>query len=454
MRNYAIVGLGSRSHLFSDALMGEFRDHGRLAALCDLNQARMDYTNRVLRERYRCDPLPTYRPEAFERMLEEQRVDRVIVTSIDRTHHHYIVRAMEAGRDVISEKPMTIDADRCRAVLEAVERTGRSLRVTFNYRYAPRNSAVKRLLMEGTVGEVKSVHFEWLLDTRHGADYFRRWHRDKANSGGLMVHKASHHFDLVNWWLDSQPEVVAGMGGLVFYGRANAEARGVTRFYDRGTGHPNAAGDPFALDLAADPALKAMYLDAEGEDGYRRDESVFGPGISIEDDMAVLVRYASGAVMSYHLTAYSPWEGFRIAFNGTQGRLEYEVRENSYVSGSRADTNRPDGGDAAGPAGDEPVSIVLRPHWQPPRRIPFEEAAERGHGGGDRRMLRELFAGGTGSIAADGIAADGGRDPLDRSADHLAGARAILTGIAANRSFATGLPVRVEDLLPIGGGGR
>jgi len=41
------------------------------------------------------------------------------------------------------------------------------------------------------IGEVISVHFEWLLDTSHGADYFRRWHRDKRNGGGLMVHKAT-----------------------------------------------------------------------------------------------------------------------------------------------------------------------------------------------------------------------------------------------------------------------
>ena len=46
---------------------------------------------------------------------------------------------------------------------------------------------------------------EWLLDTRHGADYFRRWHRNKNNSGGLMVHKATHHFDLVNWWMIPTP---------------------------------------------------------------------------------------------------------------------------------------------------------------------------------------------------------------------------------------------------------
>ena len=60
--------------------------------------------------------------------------------------------------------------------------------------------------MSGVIGDVLSVDFHWMLDTHHGADYFRRWHRNKQNSGGLMVHKATHHFDLVNWWLSSVPE--------------------------------------------------------------------------------------------------------------------------------------------------------------------------------------------------------------------------------------------------------
>lgn len=77
------------------------------------------------------------------------------------------------------------------------------------------------------------MHFEWLLNTEHGADYFRRWHRDKRNSGGLLVHKSTHHFDLVNFWLNSEPETVYAQGDLRFYGKANAEERGVTEFYNR-----------------------------------------------------------------------------------------------------------------------------------------------------------------------------------------------------------------------------
>ena len=67
----------------------------------------------------------TYKAHDFDRMIEKQKPDAVIVTSMDRTHHTYIIRAMELGCDVITEKPMTVDEGKCQDILDAVERTGR-----------------------------------------------------------------------------------------------------------------------------------------------------------------------------------------------------------------------------------------------------------------------------------------------------------------------------------------
>jgi predicted dehydrogenase len=434
LTRYALVGTGGRSGMFSSALTdGTFAEHGELVALCDINSTRMAYNQEMLKGKHGLEKeLPQYSPDQFETMIAEQKVDAVIVTTVDRTHHQYICRAMEAGCDAITEKPMTTDVAKCKQILETVECTGKELRVTFNYRYAPRNSKVKELLQSGVIGDVKSVHFEWLLDTKHGADYFRRWHRDKRNSGGLMVHKSTHHFDLVNWWLDSSPATVFGMGDLVFYGRENAESRGEP-LYDRGTTHPNAKKDPFALDLTENEHQRRLYFEAEHEDGYRRDQSVFSDGISIEDDMSVLVKYRSGATMTYHLTAYSPWEGYRVAFNGTKGRLEYDVEEKSYVSGDDDDANRSDVRDATAYEVKEPARILVRPHWGKPVQVHVESGGG-GHGGGDVRLLRDIFVGDE-------------EDPLKRAANHIGGARSILTGIAANQSFATGLPVNVDSLI-------
>lgn len=165
-------------------------------------------------------------------------VDRVIVTTPDVFHADYVVAALEAGADAVVEKPLTTTEDGVRRIADAVERTGRDVLVTFNYRYAPRNSALKQLIASGEIGDVTSVHFEWLLDTAHGADYFRRWHRQKENSGGLLVHKSSHHFDLVNWWISGIPTRVFASGGLRFYGAENAAARGLGPRPERGAPTP------------------------------------------------------------------------------------------------------------------------------------------------------------------------------------------------------------------------
>lgn len=422
---YAVVGLGSRSSIFWKAAATDFKSIAQLVGFCDTNQTRMNLANHVLKEE--CGftkPVPTFRAGEFDAMIKKTRPDCVIVTTIDRTHHEYIARAMDLGCDVITEKPMTTDMEKCRVILDAIERTGRSLRVAFNYRYSPPRSKVKELIRAGTIGEVKAVHFEWMLNTEHGADYFRRWHRDKRNSGGLMVHKSTHHFDLVNWWLDSKPELVFGMGALSFYGKENAEKRGVTEFYYRGTGRTVGKDDPFALDLQSHPRIKALYLDAEHEDGYLRDQSVFGDGINIEDTMNVLVRYQNKAQLSYTLVAYAPWEGYRAMFSGTKGRIELMDTERSYISGKS---------DVMGESTRKDKQIMVYPHFAeayevvPPKPI-------GGHGGGDVPMLEEIFKG----PRKD--------DPLRHAASHIDGMWSILPGIAANQSFATGLPVRIGDL--------
>ncbi|MCA9896490.1 MAG: Gfo/Idh/MocA family oxidoreductase, partial [Anaerolineae bacterium] len=194
--------------------------------------------------------------------------------------------------DVITEKPMTTDAVKARRILDTQARTGRKVTVTFNYRYSPPRTQIKDLLMSGVIGEVTSVDFHWLLDTHHGADYFRRWHRNKENSGGLMVHKATHHFDLVNWWLSDVPRRVYADGARYFYRPETGDRYGLTARTDRCHTCPEANRCPFALKMADIPSLKALYLDSEQYDGYFRDRCVFSPEMNIEDNMNVVVDYA------------------------------------------------------------------------------------------------------------------------------------------------------------------
>ncbi|WP_410786274.1 Gfo/Idh/MocA family protein [Kribbella sp. C-35] len=429
-RRYAVAGTGSRAQSYIRAILQQHPEEAELVALLDPNPGRLAFHQGKLTE-LGGPELPQYGADDLERMVKEQAVDRVVVTSPDYTHAAVVARLLRAGADVIVEKPLTIDADGTRQIVDAMHESGKSVVVTFNYRYSPRNSALRQLIQDGEIGQVTSVEFQWVLDTRHGADYFRRWHREKKNSGGLLVHKASHHFDLVNWWIASTPTRVFASGGLAFYGSENAAARGLGERPARGT-IDGAADDPWLLDLRTDDTNRQLYYESEKYDGYLRDQDVFAPGITIEDNMSVIAEYANGARLSYSLNAHSPWEGYRVSVNGTLGRAELEVVERAAVVDDQIDPSYPSDRVIAGDVRTNGERLVLQKHWAPAVEVEIPRG-EGGHGGGDKLIYTDLFVGPD-------------NDPLKRAADVHDGVRAVAVGIAANQSLASGQPVVVADL--------
>lgn len=429
-RKYAVVGTGGRIPMFIDPIVNRYRESSELVGLCDISRTRMEYHRDRLKRSYDAPDIPLYPVEDFERMIKESGADTVIVCTPDYLHEAYIVRALDAGCDVIAEKPLVVNAEQCRAVFEAIERSGRKVRTAFNFRWSPGVSKVRELIAKGEIGAVKHIDFEYMLNTSHGADYFRRWHSQKELSGGLLVHKSTHHFDLINWWADGIPETVFGMGDLVFYGKENAIARGqeeLTR-YDRYTG-ADTAGDPFALSLDSDATLTALYKNAEADSGYVRDQNVFRDGITIEDTMSVMVRYRNGVVANYSLNCFCPCEGFRVSITGDAGRIEYVEEHSSHIITGDADAKK------TGPA-EYTRKLTIQKLFQEPVLVPVPHA-EGGHGGGDVLIQEQMFD------------ANPPVDPLGRGAGHEQGAASCLIGIAANRSMATGEPVRVADLLKL-----
>jgi len=422
-RRYAIVGTGSRHEMYREAILRQYKEHAELSGLCDINSGRVELSRQ--RAAQAGAHVPGYAAGDFEKMIRETRPDTIIVTTVDGTHDQYIVRAMEAGCDVVTEKPMTITAEKCQRILDVRQRTGKRLRVTFNYRYSPPRTQVKEILMSGAIGDVLSVDFHWLLNTIHGADYFRRWHSQKKNSGGLMLHKASHHFDLVNWWLSAVPESVTAIGKREFYTPAMAARLGLKEAHERCHTCTEKQTCTFLLDLAANPSLKALYLDQENYDGYYRDKCVFRPDIDIEDTMNVLVKYDTGATLCYSVNAFNSWEGYQIAFNGTRGRLEHSIVEQIYVSG----TGGVQGGIAAG--GVSTRVIPLRGAAQ----VHEPWTGEGGHGGGDKVMLDDIFL------------PSRPEDKYMRASDERGGACSNLIGAAANSCFHTGQPVKISEII-------
>jgi len=435
-KRYAFVGTGNRVRMFLDPAASKYRDQAQVVALCDLSRTRADWHRDRLQKKFKLPPPPFYRAEQFSMMLQETRPDVVVVTTMDSTHDEFIVAALHAGCDVVTEKPMTVDAPKCRRILQAVQETGRHVRVTFNYRWGAGATEVKKFLSGGTMGRVRLVHLEYLLNTRHGADYFRRWHSQKECSGGLLVHKSTHHFDLVNWWIDSIPNEVSAFGNLAFYGEANALQRGDQKWtgFSRYTGRENGQ-DPFAYRLddpkLTDPEMEqGIYWKAEKETGYLRDQNVFRPGITIEDVMSVLVRYRDDTLLNYSLNAFSPYEGYTATFTCDRGRVEYREFHGAHIiqgAGSKSLVDE---------HGSWKAELKVFPHFQDPYevQIPFSEG---GHGGGDPLLQEQIF-----SLSPPA-------DPWARSAGHEQGAASILVGVAANESMRTHAPGRIGQLVEL-----
>ena len=402
-KRVVLVGTGVRgTSMWGRSVVQEYSDNVEFVGLCDPNPGRLEYA-----QKYMGVDCPLYTD--FDEMVRETEPDTVIVTTVDSTHHEYIIKGMEAGCDIITEKPMTTDETKCQSILDTQQRTGKDVIVTFNYRYSPHRQKMKELLMNGRIGRVTSVDFHWYLDIYHGADYFRRWHGKERFGGSLFVHKATHHFDLVNWWLDSEPVEVYANGKLEHYG-ANNDFRHI---HCRGCPHQQKCD--FYYDITTSPRNMDLYVANEHHDGYHRDGCVWSEEIDIPDKMGAQIRYANDVQVSWSCTTYSPYEGYRIAFNGTKGRMEAWIHERQPWPMEEYDEIRVT--DNFGY-----TQLIQVPH------------GGGGHGGGDTRLKDKIF------LNPDLP------DPYHQSAGSRDGAMSILIGVAALKSVKEGRNVKIADL--------
>ncbi len=403
-RRIAVVGTGHRgTGTWANDAIATCADHVSLVGLCDTNAARLKVSAAKVSSKVSCST-------DLDEMLVKTKPHTLVVCTPDHTHADIIVKALESGIDVVTEKPMATTAADCRRIIAAEKRTGRKVSVAFNYRFAPTSRKLRELVASGRIGDLTSVDFHWYLDTKHGADYFRRWHAYKRNSGSLFVHKATHHFDLLNWFIGADPVRIFAQADLKKYG-ANGKFRGV-----RCKGCEHTKSCEFYLDISKDQWLEDLYEKPALEDGYLRDACVFREDIDIYDTMSASILYGNGVQVSYSLNAFMPIEGFHIAFNGTKGRIELRMYE-------RQAFEAPHGKDEILVLGtDRSVERIVVEH------------GPGGHFGGDPLLHAAMFVPDV-------------SDPHGQKAGARAGAMSVLTGVAATMSVETGLPVDILKLL-------
>lgn len=425
MKRYAIVGISNRGiNSYIQPMVKTFANHLKIVAMLDADAGRFDVARKQVPQLH---DVPTFMPDAFDRMIEQTKPDAVIVTTRDNLHEHYVLAALKRNVNVIVEKPVTSDCAQAQRVLDAESASDATVTVTHNMRFNPNHQSLKGLIRDGRIGRVTQVDFNYFVDTHHGASYFKRWNRQREQSGGLTIHKSSHHFDLVNWLIDQEPQQVFAYSALNYYGpdaETNPSRRDGRHCGDCAEREacayemrwsPNRTGA--AHDDNAESHVAALRTQSYTH--YRPDQCIFDSEIDIEDTYAVAVRYEGGVMMSYSENFSAPYEGYRLAINGTRGRLEI----NSSNSRGTFETSRP--------------TIVYYPLFDGARETIEPLSRTGGHGGADPVMLEELFLG----------------PPHDARWVNLgtarAGAMAVALGEAVWRSGKDNRPYNISELLDV-----
>jgi predicted dehydrogenase len=400
MKKIAFVGASMRSRAFVRALKKDYAETHQLCAVMDIDDGKM----RGFNESIGID-LPRYTD--FDQMCDETRPDLLLISTVDYFHRDYIVKSLDRKIAFICEKPLCVNIEQCRDIITAQKRNPEvSAATSHNARYHVMARTIKRLLDEGAIGRVNSVNYAEMLDFEHGTSYFRRWNRKKELSGGLQIHKSSHHFDKLNWWLNSHVAAVNASGALRSFGADASPFHG-----ENCETCPHTAKCRFVVDYE-----KKNYIDFDifmkyrSEDSYIPNKCVFSPEIDIEDFLNVGLAYENGVSVNYTLAAHCNYEGETIIFEGDKGRLEMICRYQPGHQFSSMEIFR------FGQSEPEKVEIKLE---------------EGSHGGADNRLYEDLF----------GEAQSGQLATLED------GIQAVLAGIAVNKSLETGSKVDVQSLL-------
>jgi predicted dehydrogenase len=239
--------------------------------------------------------------DSLDAVLGDQSIDTVLVLAPPWTHTELVTQAAAAGKHVLLEKPVEVNAERATALVEACEQAGRTLAIVFQHRFRPAALELAALLRAGALGKILSASatIRWWRPPEYFAQPGRGTYA--RDGGGVLLTQAIHTLDLL-------------------------------------------------LHLVGPAAEVAAYVDTSG---LRK--------IDTEDIVAGAVRYANGASGVIDATTVTyPGYPERIEIAGTLGSavLEVESLTVNYMSGERLER----GGASAGGGGADPMAFSHEHH--------------------------------------------------------------------------------------------
>jgi predicted dehydrogenase len=197
---YAVVGLG---HIAQKAVLPDFAHakKSKLVALVSSDPAKA----RKLARKFGADHHYTY--DNYDDCLQNPEVQAVFIASANSAHVGETVRAAEAGKHVLCEKPMANTLDECRSMIEACRRNRVRLMIAYRKYFEPGSLALKALLKGGKLGQPKIIQSSFTFRFRSE----EHWHfSQKVAGGGSLVDVGVYCVNSIRWLLDQYPTEVSG----------------------------------------------------------------------------------------------------------------------------------------------------------------------------------------------------------------------------------------------------
>jgi predicted dehydrogenase len=206
---------------------------------------------------------------SYEALLDDPDVDAVYIPLPNGLHREWTIRAARAGKHVLCEKPLALDAAECGEMAAAAEEAGVLLMEAFMYRFHPRTERVVAMLREGLVGDLRALRSVFTFKLRRSDDI----RLDPDLGGGALMDVGCYCVNVSRTLAGAEPVEVSATARWTDRG-VDDELTGVMRFEGGLTAH-------FDCSLTME---RCEHYEAAGTDGHLRVESAFLPG---EGDVVV-----------------------------------------------------------------------------------------------------------------------------------------------------------------------
>lgn len=211
MLKFSLLGFGHIGKVHKQAI--EETEGAELVAIIDVNLKESDAD------------LPLYK--TLEEFLEkDQETDVVVIATPNGLHKQHAIQCMAGGKHVLIEKPMALNSQDAKEIIEASEKYGKRVFSSMQLRFSPPVMYVKNLLENQALGKVFMVNIHCYWNRNKNYYLTREWHGTNEMDGGVLFTQFSHFIDVINYWFKETACTSAS-----FY---NFNHQGITEFPDSG----------------------------------------------------------------------------------------------------------------------------------------------------------------------------------------------------------------------------